>query len=96
MLCTLRRGRRLPRRNTRYRAGATPYPDRTFTGWNAPAFLTHQGWLIDSGLIHDEEIRRIEAEADAEIEAAVAFAEAGTLESVEELERFVTMERVPT
>ena len=34
---------------------------------------------MDSGLIHDEEIRRIEAEADAEIEAAVAFAEAGTL-----------------
>src|SRR3954470_7972162 len=43
LLCTLRRGRRLPRRNTRYRAGATPYPDRTFTGWNAPAFLAHQG-----------------------------------------------------
>src|SRR5215211_6283447 len=42
LLCTLRRGRRLPRRNTRYRAGATPYPDRTFTGWNAPAFLAHQ------------------------------------------------------
>ena len=50
---------------------------------------------MDSGLIHDEEIRRIEAEADAEIEAAVAFAEAGTLEPVEELERFVTMDRVP-
>ena len=44
MLCTLRRGRHLPRRNTRYRAGATPYPDRTFTGWNTPAFLAHQ-WL---------------------------------------------------
>ena len=36
-LCTLRRGRHLPRRNTRYRAGATPFPDRTFTGWTAPA-----------------------------------------------------------
>jgi TPP-dependent pyruvate/acetoin dehydrogenase alpha subunit len=55
-----------------------------------------QGWLIDNELIHESEIRQIEAEADAEIEAAVAFAEAGTLESVEELERFVTMERVPT
>src|SRR3954468_22674667 len=44
LLCTLRRGRRLPRRNTRYQAGATPYPDRIFTGWNAPAFLAHQ-WL---------------------------------------------------
>ena len=30
-------GRHLPRRNTRYRAGATPFPDRTFTGWTAPA-----------------------------------------------------------
>src|SRR4051812_4242591 len=25
-------------RNTRYRAGATPYPDRTFTGWTRSAF----------------------------------------------------------
>src|SRR5580698_5879297 len=37
LLCTLRRGRHLPRRNTRYRAGATPYPGRTFTGWTTPA-----------------------------------------------------------
>src|SRR5215218_753881 len=36
-LCTLRRGRRLPRRNTRYQAGATPYLGRTSTGWTAPA-----------------------------------------------------------
>src|SRR5208282_5563440 len=36
-LCTLRRGRHLPRRNTRYQAGATPYLGRTSTGWNAPA-----------------------------------------------------------
>ena len=37
LLCTLRRGRRLPRRNTRYQAGATPYLGRTSTGWTAPA-----------------------------------------------------------
>jgi hypothetical protein len=37
LLCTLRRGRRLPRRNTRYQAGATPYLGRTSTGWIAPA-----------------------------------------------------------
>jgi hypothetical protein len=36
-LCTLRHGRHLPRRNTRYQAGATPYLGRTCTGWNAPA-----------------------------------------------------------
>jgi TPP-dependent pyruvate/acetoin dehydrogenase alpha subunit len=54
-----------------------------------------QGWLEANGLIHADDVRRIEAEADAEIEAAVAFAEAGTLEPLSELERFVTMERVP-
>src|SRR5690349_13739317 len=36
-LCTLRGRRRRRPRNTRYRAGATPYPDRTSTGWIAPA-----------------------------------------------------------
>ncbi len=36
-LCTLRRGRHLPQRNTRYQAGATPYLDRSSTGWTAPA-----------------------------------------------------------
>src|SRR5216683_7520180 len=35
--CTLRHGRHLPRRNTRYQAGATPYLGRTFTGWISPA-----------------------------------------------------------
>src|SRR3954469_4448855 len=37
LLCTLRRGRHLPHRNTCYKAGATPYLGRTFTGWTAPA-----------------------------------------------------------
>ena len=54
-----------------------------------------QGWLIANGLIHEDEVHRIEAEADAEIEKAVAFAEAGSLEPVEELEAFVTMDAVP-
>jgi pyruvate dehydrogenase E1 component alpha subunit len=53
-------------------------------------------WLQANGLMHQEEMRRIESEVDAEIAAAVAFAEAGSLEPVEELERFVTMEGVPT
>src|SRR6266851_7162740 len=52
-LCTLRRGRHLPRRNTRYRAGATPFPDRTFTRWTAPAspgapLLLHRKGLAPS------------------------------------------------
>jgi pyruvate dehydrogenase E1 component alpha subunit len=53
-------------------------------------------WLQANGLMHQEEMRRIETGVDAEIAAAVAFAEAGSLEPVEELERFVTMEGVPT
>ncbi len=55
-----------------------------------------QDWLEANGLIHAEEVSGIETEVDAEIAAAVAFAEAGTLEPIEDLERFVTMERVPT
>jgi pyruvate dehydrogenase E1 component alpha subunit len=45
--------------------------------------------------MHDDEIAGLEAEIDAEIAAAVGFAEAGTLEPVAELEKFVTMDRVP-
>jgi pyruvate dehydrogenase E1 component alpha subunit len=54
-----------------------------------------QGWLSDNGLLHADELERIEAEVAAEVDAAVAFAEAGTLEPVEELERFVLMDEVP-
>jgi pyruvate dehydrogenase E1 component alpha subunit len=53
-------------------------------------------WLQANGLMQQEEMRRIETEVDAEIAAAVAFAEAGSLEPIEELERFVIMEGVPT
>jgi TPP-dependent pyruvate/acetoin dehydrogenase alpha subunit len=55
-----------------------------------------QSWLKANALIRDEEIATIEAEAEAEIATAVAFAEAGTLEPIEELERFVTMDAMPT
>jgi TPP-dependent pyruvate/acetoin dehydrogenase alpha subunit len=54
-----------------------------------------QGWLSDNGLLHADELERIEAEVAAEVEAAVALAEAGSLEPVEELERFVLMDEVP-
>ncbi len=54
-----------------------------------------QGWLEETGLLHAEEISRIETDIAAEIDAAVAFAEAGTWEPVEELERFTIMDRVP-
>lgn len=54
-----------------------------------------QSWLVQSGLMHPDEIARIEATVAAEVEAAVAFAEAGTWEPVAELERFITMDQVP-
>ena len=55
-----------------------------------------QSWLEKTGMMHAEEIAGIDAEVAAEVDAAVAFAEAGTWESTEELERFVLMDRVPT
>lgn len=54
-----------------------------------------QSWLEQTGLMHADEIAGIEADIAAEIDAAVAFAEAGTWEPVEELERFTIMDRVP-
>jgi pyruvate dehydrogenase E1 component alpha subunit len=47
-----------------------------------------QQWLQANNLMHPDELPRIEAEIDAEIAAAVAFAEAGTWEPVEQLTRF--------
>jgi TPP-dependent pyruvate/acetoin dehydrogenase alpha subunit len=52
-------------------------------------------WLEENAMVHPEEIARIQTEVAAEVEAAVAFAEAGTLEPLEDLERFVTMDEVP-
>ncbi len=44
-------------------------------------------------MIHPDDLARIEAEAAAEIAAAVAFAEAGAWEPIEELTRFTYAER---
>lgn len=54
-----------------------------------------QAWLEESHMLSPGELEGIEAEVDAEVEAAVAFAEAGQWEKVEELERFVLMDEVP-
>jgi pyruvate dehydrogenase E1 component alpha subunit len=54
-----------------------------------------QSWLEQTGLLHADEIGRIEADIATEVNAAVAFAEAGTWEPIEELERFTIMDRVP-
>ncbi len=47
------------------------------------------GWLRESGNLNDEVLARIEADIAAEIDAAVAFAEAGSWEPVAELTRHV-------
>mgnify|MGYP005836834957 CR=1 FL=1 len=52
-------------------------------------------WMGENGLLHAGEREAIEAEADREVREAMAFAEAGSLEPVEELERFVLMDEVP-
>jgi len=54
-----------------------------------------QTWLLENGLLHAEEIAALEAEADAEIDEAVAFAEAGTDEPLETLTRHVVAESRP-
>jgi len=50
-------------------------------------------YLDDAGLLAAGDVDGIEAEVKAEIDAAVAFAEAGALEPVEDLTRFVYSER---
>ncbi len=52
-------------------------------------------WMLAQHELNAEEAARIDAEVDAEIRAAAAFAQAGHDEPVAELERFVTMDHVP-
>jgi pyruvate dehydrogenase E1 component alpha subunit/2-oxoisovalerate dehydrogenase E1 component len=49
--------------------------------------------LADAGLFRQADRDALERDVAAEVEAAVAFAEAGTWEPVEDLTRFVTSER---
>jgi len=51
--------------------------------------ITCSAILHERGSLTDEGLAALEAEVAAEVDAAVAFAEAGTLEPVEDLERFV-------
>lgn len=53
-----------------------------------------RAWMVANHQLSDAEAAAIEAEVAAEIASAVAFAEAGTLEPVAELERFVLMDSV--
>jgi pyruvate dehydrogenase E1 component alpha subunit len=51
-----------------------------------------QGWLQENHMIDPEDVPRMEADIDAEIAEAIAFAEAGTWEPVEQLTRFTYAE----
>jgi pyruvate dehydrogenase E1 component alpha subunit len=53
-----------------------------------------QQWLQANHMIHPDDVPRIEAEIDAEIAEAVAFAEVGTWEPVEQLTRFTYADSV--
>jgi pyruvate dehydrogenase E1 component alpha subunit len=53
-----------------------------------------RSWMVANHELSGEEAASIDAEVSAEIDQAVAFAEAGTPEPVEDLERFVLMDRV--
>jgi pyruvate dehydrogenase E1 component subunit alpha len=52
-----------------------------------------QGWLQSNGMIHPDDVSHIETEIDGEIAKAVAFAEAGSWEPVEQLTRFTYADR---
>jgi len=53
-------------------------------------------WAVASGLLHGEDIEELEKKASAEVDAAVAFAEAGAWESVTDLCHYTLMDAVPT
>jgi pyruvate dehydrogenase E1 component alpha subunit/2-oxoisovalerate dehydrogenase E1 component len=55
--------------------------------------LTLTQRLAAQGFLNDADLEELEQHVAAEVEAAVAFAEAGTWEPVEDLTRFVYSER---
>lgn len=57
--------------------------------------LRFQRWALEAGELHEDDVREIEAEVAREVSGAVAFAEAGTWEPVEDLMRDVGAERRP-
>ena len=86
----------LEMRTYRFRAHSMYDPDRyrekvEVEGWKErdpiPALLAQ---LADRGALADGELDRMESAIAAEVDDAVAFADAGTLEPLEDLGRFVT------
>ena len=81
-------------RTYRFRAhsmfDAQLYRDKTeVEAWRKKEPLVRfQSWLEANHMIHADDLSRIESDVAAEIAAAVGFAEAGTLEPVDQLTRF--------
>jgi len=64
--------------------------------WRAKGpIVRFQGWLQQNNLIHPQDIDAIEQEVAAEIDAAVAFAEASEWEPLEDLTKYVTAPEPP-
>jgi len=86
-------------RTYRFRAHSMYDPERYRTkeevdAWRQRDPLTlFPRQLVDAGLLADDDVDAIEAEVAAEINDAVTFAEAGTLEPIEDLTRFVYSEQ---
>ncbi|MDU8911627.1 pyruvate dehydrogenase (acetyl-transferring) E1 component subunit alpha [Aestuariicoccus sp. MJ-SS9] len=65
-------------------------PKEEIAEWRAKGpIVRFQGWAEANHLLHADDLAQIEAEVEAEIAQAVAFAEAGTWEPVETLTRHV-------
>lgn len=64
--------------------------------WRKRSPITRfQGWLLDNGLMHQEQIDAIEAEVEAQVRNAVAACEQAPWEPVEDLARHVVAEVRP-
>jgi pyruvate dehydrogenase E1 component alpha subunit len=75
------------------------YRDKTeVEAWrHKEPIVRFRDWLQTNHIVHQDDVSRVEAEIDAEIAQAVAFAEAGTWEPIEQLTRFTYADRaVPT
>jgi pyruvate dehydrogenase E1 component alpha subunit len=90
----------LEARTYRFRAHSMYDPDRyrdkaEIERWRTrdPLTLAHDR-LVAGGTATESDLQGIDAEVVAEVDAAVAFAEAGTWEDVADLTRFVTSEPV--
>jgi len=85
-------------RTYRFRAHSMYDPDRyrdkaEIEGWKHRDPIDHLvQQLTSAGSLGEGELEQIGREVDAEVDDAVAFADAGTLESLEDLERFVVTE----